>query len=529
MVFQRFREFANNKRLLWIAEEWHRYAPQLAEWAMERLVNRRDVWSQYTLRNGVIGVVQLPIKELRKMGTHMVTIKKLTRHFGGEAPNHLIGLHSISDHSTCKWFAVDVDLHNENIANADEVAAANFAACLNWADKLRAQGMDPMLMDSNGVGGYHVWVLLDKEYPLADTYDFADDLRSDWEELGLPRKPEIFPPKRAVAPDDLPYALRVPGRHHTRPFYSRLWNFDPMGENEWLEGAEAIEAMMATIPTKLPKIKTKRGAEKPAATRPKKTAKKTATGKVKPRVCVDLDGVLAEYDGWEGIEEIGKPLPGAKEFADDLAKVADIVIFSSRCSSEPGSRGAISTLTPGQARIHIVDWLEKNEIPYADVFMGEGKPRVAAFIDDRAINCRPQEDAGAYEQTITAVKQCFAEKPVPKNSPYGVGFLTGVPRKPGGMRAGVIFSLAMPGGGIRLLPCVTFPPIVFDGIIVGGGIAGLRFAAGGLVLALRAFVFTFTAVEPQPATLAAVNISRHIRYLIFFSLRLLRLWAFSRP
>jgi hypothetical protein len=269
--------------------------------------------------------------------------------------------------------------------------------------------MDPMLIDSNGVGGYHVWVLLDKEYPLADTYDFADALRSDWEELGLPRKPEIFPPKRAVAPDDLPYTLRLPGRHHTRPYYSRLWNFDPMGENEWLEGGEAIEAMMATIPSKLPKIKIANTVAEPTSSA-KKTAKKTSTATNRPRVCVDLDGVLAEYQGWEGIEEIGAPLPGAKKFADALAKVADIVIFSTRCSSEPGSRGATSPLTPGQARIHIIDWLEKNQIPFSDVFMGEGKPRVAAFIDDRAINCRPQEDAEAYKQTLDAVKQMVKRK-----------------------------------------------------------------------------------------------------------------------
>ena len=412
MAGQRFREFANNKRLLWIAEEWHRYAPQLAEWAMERLVNRRDVWSQYTLRNGVIGVVMLPIKELRKLGSEMVTMRKLTRHFRGEEPNHLIGLHSISDHSTCKWFAVDIDLHDERVANADEIAEANFAAALRWAEKLRAQDMDPMLIDSNGVGGYHVWVLLDKKYPLAQTYDFADDLRSEWEELGLPRKPEIFPPKREVAPDDLPYTLRLPGRHHTRPYYSRLWNFDPMGENEWLEGGEAIEAMMATIPSKLPKLANPRRTSEPASAGKKKQAKKTSTaGRVKPRVCVDLDGVLAEYNGWEGIEEIGPPLPGAKEFADDLAKVADLVIFTTRCSSEPGERGAISPLTPGQARIHVVDWLEKNDIPFADVYMGEGKPRVAAIVDDRAIGCRPQENDNAYEQTLDAVKQMLKRKP----------------------------------------------------------------------------------------------------------------------
>jgi hypothetical protein len=242
-------------------------------------------------------------------------------------------------------------------------------------------------------------------------YDFADNLRSEWEELGLPRKPEIFPPKRAVAPDDLPYTLRLPGRHHTRPYYSRLWNFDPIGENEWLEGGEAIEAMMATIPSKLPKVKAVKTKPEPAAADKKPAAKPSTKGKVKPRVCVDLDGVLAEYNGWQGIDEIGKPLPGAKQFADELNEVADIVIFSSRCSSEPDSRGSISHLTPGQARIHIVDWLEKNKIPYADVYMGEGKPRAAALIDDRAVSCRPQEDADAFENTIDAVRKMLRRKP----------------------------------------------------------------------------------------------------------------------
>ena len=172
-----FVEFTGDKRLMWIAHEWLRYAPQLAEWAMERLVNRRDVWSQYTLRDGQIRVVMLPIKERRAAGTDMVTLTKLERHFAGKSPAHLIGLHSISDHSTCKWFAVDVDLHDESVPNAGEIAEANFNACLTWAQRLREQGMDPLFLDSNGVGGYHVWVLLDKEYPLADVYDFADSVR----------------------------------------------------------------------------------------------------------------------------------------------------------------------------------------------------------------------------------------------------------------------------------------------------------------------------------------------------------------
>ncbi len=399
-----FYEFAGNKRLLWIAEEWVRYADDLAEWAMERLVNRRDVWSQYTLRDGKVGVVMLPIPERRKLGTDMVTATKLHRHFQGKSAAHLIGLFSISDHSTCKWFSIDVDLHDETVPNAGEIAEANFAAALEWAEKLRSQGMDPLLLDSNGVGGYHVWVLLDKEYPLADVFDFADDIRSDWGRLGLPRKPEIFPPKRVVAPNDLPYTLRVPGRHHTRHFYTRVWNFDAIaGENEWLEGGDAIEAMIATKPSKLPKIK---GGKKRATLTPAPAPKKREPATKKPRVCLDLDGVLAQYDKWRGVEHIGDPIPGALKFAKDLAKIAEVVIFSSRCAQDiaEGSR-----ITAGQLRIHIIEWLEKHKFPYSDVYVGQGKPRAAAFIDDRAVICSPQNDANAYNEALKRTRVLVAK------------------------------------------------------------------------------------------------------------------------
>jgi len=408
---QPFYEFTGNKRLLWIAEEWMRYADDLAEWAMERLVNRRDVWSQYTLKDGKIRVVMLPIPERRKLGTDMVTLNKLHRHFQAKSAAHLIGLFSISDHSTCKWFAVDVELHDESLPGADEIAEANFAAAMDWAERLRSQGMDPMLLDSNGVGGYHVWVLLDKEYPLADVFDFADELRSDWQKLGLPRKPEIFPPKRVVAPNDLPYTLRTPGRHHTRHFYTRVWNWDAdVGENEWLEGGDAIEAMIATRPSKLPKrTKSKKKETLVPAPAPKK---REVTQK--PRVCLDLDGVLAKYDKWRGVDHIGDPIPGALEFAKKLAKIAEIVVFSSRCAQDilEGSR-----ITPGQLRIHVIEWLEKNKFPYTDVYTGQGKPRAAAFIDDRAVPCSPQNDKNAFTNALEQTRLLVA-KPhgLPKRS-----------------------------------------------------------------------------------------------------------------
>jgi len=399
-----FYEFDGNKRLLWIAAEWVRHADVLAEWAMERLVNRRDVWSQYTLKDGKISVVMLPIAERRKLGTDMVTLNKLNRHFSGKSPAHLIGLHSISDHATCKWFAIDVDLHDPGMPNADEVAAANFEAALDWAERLRDMGMDPMLFDSNGAGGYHVWVLLDKEYKLADVYDFVDGIRSDWKERDLERKPEQFPPKRAVGPDDLPYTLRTPGRHHTRHHYTRVWNFDAVdGENEWLEGGDAIEAMIATRLSKLPK---KPKSERKTTLAPAPQPKQVVTTQ-KPRVCVDLDGVLAQYDKWKGVDHFGDPVPGALAFAKQLAKVASITVFTSRCAQDvlEGSR-----ITPGQLRIKVIEWLEKHQFPYTDVYIGQGKPRAAAFIDDRAVRCDPQNDEDAFATALAAAKQ-LVKKP----------------------------------------------------------------------------------------------------------------------
>ena len=404
-----FPEFAGNRRLHWIAEEWLHYADRLAEWTMEHLVNRRDVWSQYIVKNGEVGVVMLPVKERRKSGAEMVTMNKLRRHYSGRAISHLIGLHSISDHSTCKWFAIDIDLHDETVTDADEVAANNFAAAIEWSGKLREVGMDPIVFDSNGVGGYHIWTLFDKEYPLEDTFDFADDMRSNWEELGLPRKPEIFPPKRHVAKDDLPYGLRLPGRHHYRQYYSRIYNFEALeGENEWLEGGEAIEVMLATKVVPLPKLKKRveKASVKTAAAANghKRTKTPDQTKKRKPRVCLDLDGVLAQYSGWEGLDQIGPPIPGALDFARELAEIADIVIFTSRCSLDAGGEAPATRLSPRQLRIKIIEWLEKYKFPYADVYAGQGKPRASAFIDDRAVYCSPQKDKAAFKNALQATK-----------------------------------------------------------------------------------------------------------------------------
>jgi hypothetical protein len=129
-------------------------------------------------------------------------------------------------------------------------------------------------------------------------------------------------------------------------------------------------------------------------------------------VCVDLDGVLAKYDKWKGVDHFGKPIDGALEFMQKLAKISEITIFTSRCAQDvlEGSR-----ITPGQLRIKVIEWLEKHGFPYTDVYIGQGKPRAAAFIDDRAVHCNPQHDKTAFEEALARTK-ALVRKPhgIPK-------------------------------------------------------------------------------------------------------------------
>ncbi|KKM15763.1 hypothetical protein LCGC14_1692680 [marine sediment metagenome] len=49
---------------------------------------------------------------------------------------------------------------------------------------------------------------------------------------------------------------------------------------------------------------------------------------------VDLDGTLAEYDGWKGEEHIGKPIPAMVERVQQwLAKGYEVRVFTARVST----------------------------------------------------------------------------------------------------------------------------------------------------------------------------------------------------
>lgn len=235
-----------------IADEWRSRADPLARWAMDNLVNRRDVWGQYVPMNRrkvapngrVSAALTLPAADRR--GEDMVTLDKLARHFRGADVGHVIGLHSSSAENTSRWLAIDIDLHDPGAEEAGEIAARNYAAALAWWQKLRAMGLDPLLFDSNGKGGYHLWVLFDRPYASADVREFGLDVVSDYEHRNFSARPEVFPKNTEVSLAKPGSWLRLPGRHHTRDHFSRVWSGDEWLDSPWLEGVAAIDVMLST-------------------------------------------------------------------------------------------------------------------------------------------------------------------------------------------------------------------------------------------------------------------------------------------
>lgn len=125
------------------------------------------------------------------------------------------------------------------------------------------------------------------------------------------------------------------------------------------------------------------------------------------RYCIDLDGTLAQYkrgDAALNIEKIGDPIPGSQDFVKRLSEHigndghnARIIIFTRRMSEVSES---------GRHSLHkaIVNWLEKNNFVWDEVYDSHGKPDGTAFIDDRGVQCRPQENANAYIEAEQYIK-----------------------------------------------------------------------------------------------------------------------------
>ena len=415
-----------------VADEWKERSRELAEWAMEKLVNRKDVWGQYgSLTPGeqkklgrTYKAMTLPVAS--KRGPDMVTLDKLTRHFASAHHRRpqIIGLHAKSKENTSRWLGIDIDMHDEDKADAEEHARRNLVGAINWWRKLQRMGYDPLLLDSNNSGGYHLWVLFDQPAPTDQVFAFAWSLISGWQENNLSEEPETFPKK--LKEDKLGAWFRLPGLHHTRDHHARVWSGDDWLDDPWLSGHAAIDAILQCVGGPPPEGHitpdnhsrstlrttdvTGLGSEKPPT--PLTTSTTTSTShkravdrkrkfkrQGKATVCIDLDGVLAEKTDGGHSAKIGDPIDGAVEFTRALAKFSNVLILTSRLAS--GSK-----VKQGQSlEQEIVDWLDLHGFAYDEVYTGYGKPPASAYVDDRGVSCRPQDDGvQAFEQSMQMIE-----------------------------------------------------------------------------------------------------------------------------
>ncbi len=138
-------------------------------------------------------------------------------------------------------------------------------------------------------------------------------------------------------------------------------------------------------------------------------------------VAVDLDGVLAEYTGFKGPDEIEKPYPHAAKLLKKLNKEYKVIVFTARNTEV--------------ARNWLNEWgllSLVDGINYCQINGRAGKPVAIAYLDDRAVRWTGDLDQALRE--IDGLNRENYEKDTGKPLPQK---LTATQLAPGMKRRGV--------------------------------------------------------------------------------------------
>ena len=182
---------------------WSERSDDLANWVMERLVVRADAYGRYYTKGGVSDA---------KTERGKLDLDLLKRHFVSTSGSFLVGVHTTALDDTCRWLAIDLDQHEDE---DDVTAALNQRFACHVVDELAELGFEPLLLDSNGVGGFHLFVLFTKCIPAQLARSFGRWLVREWVDFGLPGEPEVFP-KQASIGGKFGNFVRLPGHHYER-------------------------------------------------------------------------------------------------------------------------------------------------------------------------------------------------------------------------------------------------------------------------------------------------------------------------
>ncbi len=101
------------------------------------------------------------------------------------------------------------------------------------------------------------------------------------------------------------------------------------------------------------------------------------------RICVDLNGVLDTYHGWQGEVTWHSPRPGAAEFLEALAARGHEVVI-------------LTTRDPDTARA----WLARHGLARHVSLVTDRKLPALAYVDDRAVPFR-----GDFRETLATLER----------------------------------------------------------------------------------------------------------------------------
>ncbi len=145
---------SENAYLDQMRSEWRDRAPELAAWILKHLVNRTDVWGRYLPKRsrktnaekegGFHGnAITAPFRDER--GKVFLGVSSLEKHFKA-VDGGVLGIHSASSDGSSRWFAIDIDLHDDD--DLSVTREGNFVAAREWYSALQQLGLDPLLFDS---------------------------------------------------------------------------------------------------------------------------------------------------------------------------------------------------------------------------------------------------------------------------------------------------------------------------------------------------------------------------------------------
>ncbi|MBA4063633.1 MAG: hypothetical protein C0501_07955 [Isosphaera sp.] len=268
----------------------------MADWALGRLFVRTDRFGGYYRTAGETKKSARPNKGCREPFSRDL----LLRHIRAAGTGDVVGAYALTpgDAGTGRWVAVDIDAHGPG-----DDPARNERYALHLYGKLAALGFRVVLV-TWGTGGYHIWVLFDRDVPGPLLHAFGCWLVMDSAEFGFPKRPETFPKQPAVSDGKFGNWLRVPGRHHTRDVFASAFD-----GSEWVEGEAAVAHLLSLtgdpperIPAGAAPAPKKAAARRARAAGKKGTDSRPAAG---PDVFAAYNAAVAldEVAGWH--EEAG--------------------------------------------------------------------------------------------------------------------------------------------------------------------------------------------------------------------------------